>query len=134
MLANVVRRGTCLLMYTVLADLLVLLHFTFIVFVVAGGLLVYKWPVLAWFHLPAAAWGAVVEFQGWICPLTPLEIRLRDIAGERSYSGDFIDNYVLALMYPGGLTAEIQILLGCLVILLNMLIYTLIWQRRTQTQ
>jgi len=119
-------------MYTVLADLLVLLHFTFIVFVVAGGLLVLKWPVLAWFHLPAAAWGAVVEFQGWICPLTPLEIRLRDIAGERSYSGDFIDNYVLALMYPGGLTAEIQVLLGCLVILLNMLIYTLIW-RRAQT-
>lgn len=120
------------MMYTFLADLLVLLHFTFIVFVVAGGLLVLKWPVLAWFHLPAAAWGAVVEFQGWICPLTPLEIRLRDIAGERSYSGDFIDNYVLALMYPGGLTAEIQILLGCLVILLNMLIYTLIW-RRAQT-
>jgi hypothetical protein len=120
------------MIYTLLADALVLLHFAFIVFVIAGGLLLFKWPALVWIHLPAAVWGAVVEFQGWICPLTPLEVQLRKLAGERSYSGDFIDNYVLALMYPGGLTEQIQIVLGLIVVLLNALIYTAVWRRRVK--
>lgn len=118
------------MLYTFLADALVLLHLTFIVFVVAGGLLLLKWPGLVWIHLPAAVWGAVVEFQGWICPLTPLEVHLRQLAGERGYPGGFIDNYVLALMYPEGLTGEIQVVLGAMVVLVNLLIYAAVWRRR----
>lgn len=118
------------MLYTFLADALVLLHLTFIVFVVAGGLLLLKWPGLVWIHLPAAVWGAVVEFQGWICPLTPLEVHLRQLAGERGYPGGFIDNYVLALMYPEGLTGEIQVILGAMVVLVNLLIYAALWCRR----
>lgn len=119
-------------MYTLFADLLVLLHFLFIVFVVAGGLLVLRWPSVAYCHIPAAIWGALVEFQGWVCPLTPLEIQLRNLAGERSYSGDFIEHYVLAAMYPEGLTAETQIILGCIVVLLNLLIYAAVWRQRVR--
>jgi hypothetical protein len=58
---------------SLLADLLVALHLAFVVFVVAGGLLVLRWPRLAWVHVPAAVWGALVEVTGWICPLTPVE-------------------------------------------------------------
>jgi len=116
-------------MYTFLADLLVIVHFTFVVFVVAGGLLVLRWPILAWLHIPAAVWGALIEFQHWICPLTPLENHLRILAGERSYTGDFIEHYVLAVMYPKGLTTEIQILLGCIVVIVNLLIYAVVWRQ-----
>jgi hypothetical protein len=118
--------------YTFLADLLVLVHFAFIVFVIAGGLLVLKWPVLAWVHIPAAVWGALIEFRRWICPLTPLENQLRELAGERSYSGDFIEHYLLEIMYPEGLTADVQMILGSIVVLLNLLIYTAVWSRRTR--
>jgi len=117
-------------MYTFFADLLVLLHFLFIVFVVAGGLLVLRWRGIAYCHIPAAVWGVLVEFQGWVCPLTPLEIHLRNLAGERSYSGDFIEHYVLAAMYPKGLTAETQLILGFIVVLLNLLIYAAVWHQR----
>jgi hypothetical protein len=118
--------------YTFLADLLVLVHFAFIVFVIAGGLLVLRWPVLAWIHVPAAVWGALIEFQRWICPLTPLENQLRELAGERSYSGDFIEHYLLAIMYPEGLTADLQMILGSIVVLVNLLIYAAVWRRRNR--
>ena len=83
-----------------LADLLVLFHATFVLFVVAGGLLVLKWPRLAWLHIPCALWGVLIEFGGWICPLTPLENTLRQRAGEAGYSGGFVEHYVLHVLYP----------------------------------
>ena len=89
-----------------LADLVVLIHFAFVVFVVAGGLLVWKWPRVAWLHVPCALWGAAVEFGGWVCPLTPLENTLRVRAGEAGYQGDFVARHVMPVLYPEGLTRE----------------------------
>ncbi|MGO4815450.1 DUF2784 domain-containing protein [Cupriavidus sp. 2MCAB6] len=112
-----------------LADAVVLLHLAFIVFAMLGGVLVLRWPRLAWLHLPAAAWGVVVEWSGWICPLTPLENALRQRAGLQAYGGDFIQHYVLQLIYPDGLTREIQIVLGALVLALNMAVYFALYRR-----
>jgi hypothetical protein len=115
----------------VLADLVVLLHAAFIVFVAAGGLLAWHRPRLAWLHLPAAAWGAWIELSGGICPLTPLENSLRAAAGQAGYAGDFVGRYLLPLIYPAGLTREIQIVLGIGVLALNAAIYgALLWRRR----
>lgn len=105
------------------ADCLVLLHLAFIIFVVAGGFTVLKWPWMAWLHVPAAGWGAMIEFRGWVCPLTPLENSLRQLAGEKGYSEGFIEHYILQIIYPPGLTRDIQTGLGIAVILINMLIY-----------
>lgn len=107
----------------VLADLVVLLHLAFILFVMLGGLLVLRRRRLMWLHLPVAAWGAAIEFVGWICPLTPLENRLRAAAGEAGYSGGFIEHYLIPLIYPAGLTRELQWLLGALVLLVNAAVY-----------
>jgi hypothetical protein len=109
--------------YHLLADLVVLAHFAFVLFVVLGGLLAARWPRIVWFHLTAAAWGAAVEFTGWICPLTPLENWLRQEAGESAYPGDFLARYLLAILYPEGLTRPMQIALGALVVSVNVLIY-----------
>ena len=108
---------------TVIADLVVVIHFAFVLFVVLGGLLVLRWPRLAYLHLPAAAWGVLIEFAGWICPLTPLEQSLRLKAGEQGYSGSFIEHYVLPLLYPSALTRTIQVVLGAIVIAVNLGIY-----------
>ena len=105
------------------ADLLVFVHFLFIIFVVAGGLLVLKWPRLMFLHLPAAMWGALIEFQGWICPLTPLEQHLRRAGGQSVYSGGFVQHYVEPIVYPAGLTREMQILFGIAVVAINPLAY-----------
>ena len=107
----------------VIADFLLLLHLLFILFVILGGLLVMKWQWLALLHLPAAAWGALIEFRGWVCPLTPLENAFRAAAGEAGYSGGFIQHYLLPLIYPGALTREVQMVLGALVVLVNLFIY-----------
>ena len=117
-------------MYRILADVVVGLHFVFVVFVVAGGLLVLRWPRLAFLHIPAAVWGAAIEFAGWVCPLTPLEKSLRRLAGETGYSTGFIEHYILPILYPSALTRNIQILLGVLVIALNVAIYTYVMRRR----
>ena len=116
-------------MYKLLADAIVLAHFLFIVFIVGGGLLVIRCPRLAWMHLPAAIWGAVIEFLGWICPLTPLENHFRELGGGVSYSGDFVVHYLLAVIYPENLTVEIQCILGGLVIAINVIFYTLAIRR-----
>lgn len=105
------------------ADALVVLHAAFVVFVVLGGLIVQRWPRVAWFHVPAALWGAAVELSGWICPLTPMEIGLRRQAGQLGYSGGFIDNYLLPALYPEGLNREAQVVLGLLVVALNAALY-----------
>jgi len=114
------------------ADAVVLLHLGFILYVAFGGLLVLRWPRLAWAHLPAVVWGALVELTGWICPLTPLENRLRITAGVPAYTGSFIDRYIMPIVYPAQLTRGIQVALGTAVIVINLAIYgaVIIRQRR----
>ncbi|WP_454736830.1 DUF2784 domain-containing protein [Cupriavidus necator] len=113
-----------------LADLVVVAHGLFILFVVAGGLLALRWPRVAWLHLPAAAWGVLIEWFGWICPLTPLENTLRKAAGQAGYSGGFVERYLLPLIYPPGLTPAVQLWLGLVVLVVNVAIYALWWRRR----
>jgi hypothetical protein len=105
------------------ADLLVVAHFAFICFVLLGGLLVLKWPRMVFVHIPAAVWGALLEFQGWLCPLTPLEQHLRTAAGEAGYSGSFIEHYLLPVIYPANLTPNLQLLFGIVVVTVNAVIY-----------
>jgi Protein of Unknown function (DUF2784) len=112
-----------------LADLVVVLHFAFVLFVVFGGLLALRWPRLAYVHLPVALYGALIELVGWICPLTPLEKRLRESAGLQGYEGGFVEHYILPVLYPSGLTRNVQLVLGGLVIALNLGIYALVLRR-----
>lgn len=117
--------------YRLAADAVVFSHLLFILFVLCGGLLVLRWHGLAWLHLPAVAWGMAVEFFHLYCPLTPLENRLRQAAGESGYSGGFIEHYLLPLIYPSGLTPSIQWVLGSLVLVLNLAVYLgLVLRRR----
>ena len=119
------------MLYDLLATAVVLLHFSFVLFVVGGGLLLYKWPWLAWLHLPAVIWAALLEFNSWVCPLTPLEQQLRSAAGQAGYSGGFVDHYLLALLYPVGLDGNMQIILGSLVVVINVLVYGVLgWHRK----
>lgn len=111
------------ILYRCAADLVLILHLLFVVFVIAGGLLALKWRWIPYLHLPAATWGAVVEFFGWICPLTPWENSLRRAAGDAMYSGSFVEHYLVPILYPAGLSREIQVLLGLLVILVNLVVY-----------
>ena len=113
-----------------LADLVLLVHAAFVLFVVLGGFAVLRWPRLAWIHLPAAAWGAVIEFAGWICPLTPLENRLRGLAGDAGYQGGFVEHYLLASLYPATLDRSIQVGLGLAVIAVNLVAYGWVAARR----
>ncbi len=111
----------------VLADLVVILHFSFVVFVISGGLFVFKWPWVAWLHIPAVIWGALIELFGWLCPLTPLENWLRELGGGSVYESGFIDHYVVPLLYPAHLSREGQIFLGASVIIINGTIYVLLF-------
>ncbi|MBU0939355.1 MAG: DUF2784 domain-containing protein [Gammaproteobacteria bacterium] len=115
------------------ADSLVLFHLCFILFVLFGGLLALRWRRVIWLHLPAAAWGMAVEFFHLPCPLTRWENLLRQLAGQEGYGGGFIEHYVLTLIYPAGLTPQIQLGLGALVLLVNLTVYGWIirhWQQR----
>ena len=114
------------MIYSFLADLLVVFHLVFILYVIAGALLITKWPKTLWLHLPSCFWGMTVEFTGWICPLTPWEIQLRRLAGEEGYTGSFIEHYLIPIIYPSGLTREVQMLLGGTVLIVNLSLYTLI--------
>lgn len=105
------------------ADALVLLHLGFILFVLGGALLVLRWPRLALLHLPAVAWGAAVELLQGYCPLTPLENHWRQAAGQAGYAGGFVEHYLIPLIYPTGLTPQIQLWLGVLVLLINLPAY-----------
>lgn len=116
--------------YRLLAEFVVLVHLGFVVFVVLGGLLALRWPRAAWLHIPAAVWGALIELTGWICPLTPLENWLRGRAGGHGYSGGFIENYVLPVLYPRELTRTTQLVLAALVVAVNVAVYALAWRRR----
>jgi len=114
----------------VLADGLVALHFAFVLFVLLGGFLALRHRAWSALHLPAAAWAAFVEFTGTICPLTPWENALRRRAGDAGYDGGFIEHYLLPVLYPAGLTPQIQWLLGALVVALNVVIYLRVFRRR----
>jgi len=116
-----------------LADLLVVLHLLFVAFVGLGGLLVLRWPWVAWIHLPAALWGVGIELTGRICPLTPLEHELRQRAGESAYQGDFVSHYLLPVLYPRGLTRGSQLVLAALVLGINLAIYSVVLRRRRAT-
>ena len=116
--------------YRLLADATVAFHLVFILFVVLGGVVVLRWPRLAWLHLPAVAWVVWLELTGAICPLTPLENWLRMRAGEAGYEGGFIDHYLMPLIYPPGLTPQVQMLLGAGVVLLTIAVYLILWRRR----
>lgn len=115
--------------YRLLADAVLVTHAAFVAFVMLGGLLAWRRPWLAWAHLPVVAWGAWIELTGGICPLTPLENRLRSLAGEQGYPGGFIEHYLLALLYPDGLTRNVQLALGVLVLAVNVAIYAVAWCR-----
>ena len=124
------------MIYSFLADLLVVFHLVFIFYVIAGALLIFKWPKTLWLHIPACFWGMTVEFTGWICPLTPWEIQLRRLAGEEGYIESFIEHYLIPIIYPNGLTREVQMLLGGTVLIVNLSLYTLILikRRKRKTQ
>ena len=118
------------MLYRLAADLIVVLHLGFVVFVVGGGLLALKWRRLAYIHIPAALWGAWIEFAGWICPLTPLENHLRGLAGDAGYAGGFIEHYITKVLYPAGLTPAIQVTLGAVIVVVNGVVYWMYFARR----
>ena len=118
------------MIYSFLADLLVVFHLVFILYVIAGALLIFKWTKTLWLHLPSCFWGMTVEFTGCICPLTPWEIQLRRLAGEEGYTGSFIEHYLIPIIYPSGLTREVQMVLGGTVLIVNLSLYTLILIKR----
>jgi len=110
------------------ADLVLIVHALFIVFVIFGGFVVLKWHGMIWAHIPCAIWGTLIEFFGWICPLTYLENYLREYSNINHYEGSFIQHYMLPVIYPPGLTSEIQLLLGILVIVINLVVYFPVWR------
>jgi Protein of Unknown function (DUF2784) len=117
------------LIYRTLADLVLAVHLTFVLFVVLGGLLVLRRPRVAWLHVPAAIWGVLIEYTGWICPLTPLENSFRMRGGEAGYGGGFIEHYIQPILYPAGLTRSTQVVLGSLVLVLNLTAYSIVVSR-----
>lgn len=116
-----------------MADFIVALHFAFVLFVAFGGLLAFRWPRVVWLHVPAVIWGTLIEFTGWICPLTPLENRLRRAGGETGYQGDFIGQYILPMLYPDGLTRRDQLVLGGFALAVNVAIYTIVLVRHRRS-
>jgi hypothetical protein len=117
--------------YRFAADAVLAVHLAFVLFVTCGGLLVLRIPRLAWLHLSTVAWAAFVELSGSICPLTPLELALRRGAGEAGYGGDFFEHYLVALIYPAGLTRELQMAIGAAVLLINLVVYFVLWRRQS---
>lgn len=121
------------MLYSLLADAVLVFHFAFILFVGGGGLLALWWQRAPWFHLPIAAWGVYIELSGDVCPLTPLENDLRRMAGGEGYAGSFIEHYLLPVIYPSGLTREVQLVLAALVVVLNAGVYGFVWLRRRRS-
>lgn len=120
--------------YGNLATFVVAFHFAFLLFVMFGGLLVLRWPRAVWLHIPCFLWGSWIEVSGGICPLTPLENRLRRAAGGAEYAGSFIEHYITAVMYPAGLTRTVQMVLAVGLVLLNVGIYAWVMRRRRRKQ
>ena len=118
--------------YGLLADFVLVAHAGFVLFAAFGGLLALRWRGVVWVHLPAVAWGGYVEVAGRVCPLTPLENRLRAAAGEAGYEGGFVEHYLLPVLYPGALTPAVQLALGLTVILINAGIYAAVLRRHAR--
>ncbi|MGH7700435.1 MAG: DUF2784 domain-containing protein [Gemmatimonadales bacterium] len=112
------------MLWRLLASLVVLLHGLSILFIVFGGFLTWRWRWLAWVHAPFAVWGVLIEYYGWVCPLTPLENAFRARAGEAGYGGGFIEHYLMPIIYPAGLTPRVQFVLGTLVLVVNLAAYS----------
>src|SRR5690348_7131951 len=117
------------MVYRAVADCLVLVHAGFVTFVMLGGFLAWRWGRVVWAHVPAALWGAAIEFAGWVCPLTPLENALRTRAGLEGYRGGFVEHYVIPVLYPAGLTRPAQAALGTLVLAVNLVAYGVLVRR-----
>jgi len=122
------------MLYRLGADLVLVTHLAFIVLVVAGGLVVYRYAWFAWIHIPAATWGAFIELTGRICPLTTLENFLRIRAGQEGYVNSFIEQYILPVIYPAGLTRHVQLVLAGLVVTVNAIIYATILLRKSRAR
>ncbi|MFO7304119.1 MAG: DUF2784 domain-containing protein [Gammaproteobacteria bacterium] len=122
------------MLYRLLADTTLVVHLAFVIFVVLGGLLVLRWRWVAWLHVPAVLWGTLVELTGRVCPLTPLEVRLRALGGEQGYQGGFIEHYVTSWIYPEGLTRELQVVLGIAALTINIIVYALVIARARRAQ
>ena len=118
------------MLYSFLADMVVLMHAAFVLFVVSGGVAVLRWPRLAWLHIPAALWGIVIEFGGCICPLTDLENLLRSMDGGSGYEVSFIEHYLEPILYPLGLTRRTQFVFGLAALCINLAVYARLWCRR----
>jgi len=116
------------MVFKLAANALALIHLAFIVFVILGGLLLLKWPKLMWLHIPAAVWGALIEFGGWYCPLTSMENAMLRRAGESGYSGGFVAHYIFAAIYPAGLTRGLEILIGVVVLVVNVSVYVRVFR------
>ena len=114
-----------------IADALIIVHLFFILFVLLGGLLVLKWQKIALLHLPCVLWGALLEFYGWICPLTPLENYFRESGGASRYTEGFIDHYIIPLIYPSGLDRNTQVVFGIIVITVNIIAYALVLRKQS---
>lgn len=117
-------------MFQLLADIVLVAHFAFIAFALGGGLLLMRWPRLVFLHIPAMSWVVFIEAMGWLCPLTPLENYFLAMAGRDMYQGDFIQHYLLQLVYPAGLTPMIQLLLAGVVVVVNVIIYAVVIIKR----
>jgi len=114
------------MIWRVLADAILVLHLLFIATVVLGGLAVLGWRRFAWVHLPCAVWGVLIELFGWICPLTPLENWLRRQGGQSGIGDSFVAHYLLPVIYPRGLTRDVQLVLAAVVIAVNVAIYAVV--------
>jgi hypothetical protein len=112
-----------------LADVVVVFHLLFIAFAICGGVLVLRWRRVMWVHLPAVAWAVLVEVMSWRCPLTPLENHFRRLGGQAGYRESFVEHYVMPVLYPTGLTDEIQMVIGCLVFAVNAAVYGIVIAR-----
>jgi hypothetical protein len=118
------------MMYQLLADFVLLLHFVFVAFALFGGLLVLRYPKMLWLHLPALLWGMVVQLADLICPLTPLENWLRYFGGEEGYAVGFVEHYVGKVLYPENLAVELRYVLGAVLAGVNVAVYFLVWWRK----
>jgi len=116
-------------LYRLLANAVVVVHALFIVFIVFGGFVAWRWRWVAVLHVPCAVWGVLIEYNGWICPLTPLENSLRMRARQQGYSGGFVEHYLLPAIYPAGLTPRIQVVLGTAVLVVNVITYAVLVRR-----
>ena len=122
------------MLYNFLADLIVVLHSLFVLFVMLGGFLVLWKSSVAWYHIPAVFWAASIEFFGWICPLTPLENMLREKGGAAGYDTGFVEHYIVPILYPASLTRQVQINFGIIVLSINIGLYFFVLHSLRKTE